>query len=216
MFCVERESRTRETDQSENFPTQLQLSWKCHRERYLQCKTSGSYLTKKVTAHCSNLKLDKVICKTNLHITNTPNTDLKRKIRRLLFHLFRLLRLQSSSQFPLPKFNASNNSVRISKCNDKQSCPKIVPKIFKVLSKCHPKNVDAIAIEIYLSNFEERIVILVIYLLRTTNLCDLSPDKSIVIKPAGKGSRVVVWDREDNLNEAENHLSDSYLFILFI
>ena len=33
-------------------------------------------------------------------------------------------------------------------------------------------------------------------------------DTSIIIKEAGKGSGVVVWDREDYLKEAEKHLSD--------
>ena len=33
-------------------------------------------------------------------------------------------------------------------------------------------------------------------------------DRSIVIKPADKGSCVVVWDRTDDLLEAEKHLSD--------
>ena len=34
-------------------------------------------------------------------------------------------------------------------------------------------------------------------------------DRSIVIKPADKGSCVVVWDKLDYLAEAENHLNDS-------
>ena len=37
----------------------------------------------------------------------------------------------------------------------------------------------------------------------------LAEDRSIVIKPADKGSCVVVWDRTDYLLEAEKHLSDS-------
>ena len=40
-------------------------------------------------------------------------------------------------------------------------------------------------------------------------LRDLSRDTTIVIKGADKGSAVVVWDREDDLKEAENHLGDS-------
>ena len=35
------------------------------------------------------------------------------------------------------------------------------------------------------------------------------PDRSIVIKPADKGSCVVVWDRTDYLLEPEKDLSDS-------
>ena len=34
-------------------------------------------------------------------------------------------------------------------------------------------------------------------------------DRSIIIKPADKGSRAVVSDRADYLAEAENHLSNS-------
>ena len=37
----------------------------------------------------------------------------------------------------------------------------------------------------------------------------LAEDCSIVIKPADKGSCVVVWDKLDYLAEAENHLNDS-------
>ena len=37
----------------------------------------------------------------------------------------------------------------------------------------------------------------------------LAKERSIVIKPADKGSCMVVWDRKDYLLEAEKHLSDS-------
>ena len=37
-------------------------------------------------------------------------------------------------------------------------------------------------------------------------LYNLKNDKIIVIKGAGKGSAVVVWDREDYIKEAENQL----------
>ena len=37
----------------------------------------------------------------------------------------------------------------------------------------------------------------------------LQNDRSVVIKPAGKGSAVVVWDRTDYLKEAERQLSDA-------
>ena len=36
----------------------------------------------------------------------------------------------------------------------------------------------------------------------------LQNDRSVVIKPADKGSAVVVWDRNDYLKEAERQLSD--------
>ena len=37
----------------------------------------------------------------------------------------------------------------------------------------------------------------------------LQNDRSVIIKPADKGSAVVVWDRQDYLKEAEQQLSDS-------
>ena len=36
----------------------------------------------------------------------------------------------------------------------------------------------------------------------------LQSDRSVVIKPAGKRSTGVVWDRTDHLKEAERQLSD--------
>ena len=45
----------------------------------------------------------------------------------------------------------------------------------------------------------------------------LAEDHSIVIKPAYKGSCVVVWDKLDYLSEAENHLKDgnTYNYVKF-
>ena len=40
----------------------------------------------------------------------------------------------------------------------------------------------------------------------------LQNDRSVIIKPAGKGSAVVVWDRQDYLKEAERQLSDSSIY----
>ena len=40
----------------------------------------------------------------------------------------------------------------------------------------------------------------------------LQNDRSVIIKPADKGSAVVVWDRQDHLNEAERQLSDSSVY----
>ena len=39
-------------------------------------------------------------------------------------------------------------------------------------------------------------------------LRNLALDRSVVIKGADKGSSVVVWDRADNILEAEKHLND--------
>ena len=40
----------------------------------------------------------------------------------------------------------------------------------------------------------------------------LQNDRSVIIKPADKGSAVVVWDRQDYLKEAERQLSDSSIY----
>ena len=39
-------------------------------------------------------------------------------------------------------------------------------------------------------------------------MCSLQNDRSVVIKTAETGSAVVVWDRNDYLNEAERQLSN--------
>ena len=43
-------------------------------------------------------------------------------------------------------------------------------------------------------------------------LRDLQNDKTIVIKPADKGSAIVIWDRDDYLKEADSQLSDSEVY----
>ena len=43
-------------------------------------------------------------------------------------------------------------------------------------------------------------------------LYDLKNDKNIVIKSTKKGSAVVVWDREDYINEAEKQLGDKDIY----
>ena len=39
-------------------------------------------------------------------------------------------------------------------------------------------------------------------------ICNLAEDRSIIIKPADKGSCVVIWDREDSFSEGYRQLSD--------
>ena len=39
-------------------------------------------------------------------------------------------------------------------------------------------------------------------------MCDLAEDRSVIIKPADKGSCIVIWDREDYLAEGYRQLSD--------
>ena len=89
------------------------------------------------------------------------------------------------------------------------------PTHFKPPSKFIPKGSD-VAIEMYLSLLEEQLMSISASGSNHSNLTlseqealrNLQADNSIVIKPADKGSGVVVWDREDYLKEAENHLSD--------
>ena len=79
---------------------------------------------------------------------------------------------------------------------------------FRRKSKFNPKGKDT-AIEIYLSRLEEEILGLDTKL-SYSNLSreerqamqSLRDDSSIVIKEADKGSAVVVWNREDYLQEA--------------
>ena len=75
---------------------------------------------------------------------------------------------------------------------------------FKPKSTFNSRNKDA-AIEIYLSSLEEKLMSIEIPKDKYNNLTreergslfDLKNDKTIVMKGAGKGSAVVVWDRVD-------------------
>ena len=42
---------------------------------------------------------------------------------------------------------------------------------------------------------------------------NLQSDRNVIIKPADKGSAVVIWDRSDYLKEAEKQLSDSSTYL---
>ena len=72
------------------------------------------------------------------------------------------------------------------------------------------------SIEIYLSCLEEQLLSISEHGNNYSNLTvseqealrNLKNDTSIIIKEADKGSGVVVWDREDYLLEADNHLLD--------
>ena len=73
---------------------------------------------------------------------------------------------------------------------------------------------DDVAIEVYLSRVEEEILSISEHGKNYSNLTEpeqealrnLKEDDSIIIKQADKGSGVVVWDRDDYLKEADNHL----------
>ena len=91
------------------------------------------------------------------------------------------------------------------------------PDKFKPKSTFNPRNKDA-AIEIYLSSLDEKPMSIEIPKDKYNNLMreergalfDLRKDKTIVIKGADKWSAVVVWDRDDYIQEAEKQLGDKY------
>ena len=80
---------------------------------------------------------------------------------------------------------------------------------FKPKSTFNPRNKDA-AIEVYMSSLEEKLMKIEIPKDKYNNLTskeqqalyDPKNDKNIFIKGANKGSAVVVWDRDDYINEA--------------
>ena len=90
---------------------------------------------------------------------------------------------------------------------------------FRPKSSFNPRNKDAI-IETYLSSLEERLLDIEIPSRRYNNLTkeerntlySLRDDSSIIIKGADKGLVVVVWDREDYLNETYKQLEDREVY----
>ena len=42
---------------------------------------------------------------------------------------------------------------------------------------------------------------------------NLQRDRNVIIKPADKGSAVLIWDRNDHLKEAEKQLSDGSTYL---
>ena len=93
------------------------------------------------------------------------------------------------------------------------------PDRFKPKSTFNPRNKEA-AIEIYLSNLEEKLMCTEIPKNKYNNLTreergalfDLKNDKTIVIKGTDKGSAVVVWDRDDYIQEPEKQLGDKEIY----
>ena len=90
---------------------------------------------------------------------------------------------------------------------------------FRPKSSSNPRNKDVI-IETYLSCLEERLLDTEIPSKRFKNLTkeerealySLKDDRSIIIRGAGKGSAVVVWDRENYLKEAYRQLDDKEVY----
>ena len=86
---------------------------------------------------------------------------------------------------------------------------------FKNKSTWNPPK-GAPALELFLSQTEKDILSILPGKATNYNLSkeeyltmrSLQNDRSVVIKPADKGSTVVVWDRSDYLKEAERQMSD--------
>ena len=82
--------------------------------------------------------------------------------------------------------------------------------MFTPKSKVNPRNKDVI-IKLYLSSLNEKLMKVEIPKGKFNNLTnserktlyDLKNDETIEIKSADKNAAVVVWDREDNIIEAE-------------
>ena len=94
---------------------------------------------------------------------------------------------------------------------------------FKPKLTFNPRNVDT-SIEVYLSCLEDELLNVSAYGSNYSNLTvqeqealrNLKNDNAIIIKEADKGSGVVIWDREDYLKEADNHLLDSNFYSEYI
>ena len=90
---------------------------------------------------------------------------------------------------------------------------------FKSKSTFNLRNKDAV-IEVYMSSLEEKLMKIEIPKDKYNNftskerqpLYDLKSDKNFLIKGADKRCEVVLWDREDNIKEAENQLGDSDVY----
>ena len=91
--------------------------------------------------------------------------------------------------------------------------------VFRPRSKFNPRHKD-VAIEVYLSKLEDELMKLSVDGKIFSNLTkeellalnSLKSDRTIVIKEADKGSGVVVWDREDYVQEAESQLGDAAVY----
>ena len=89
---------------------------------------------------------------------------------------------------------------------------------FRPKSNFNPKDRDA-AIEIYLSCLEEEILNIDTKRIKHNltkeerqAIDSLRNDNSIIIKEADKGSAIVIWDRDDYLNEAKKQLGDDKVY----
>ena len=86
-------------------------------------------------------------------------------------------------------------------------------------STFNPNNKD-VAIEIYLSSLEEKLMDIEIPQNKYNNLSreersalyNLKNDKNVVIKNDDKGSAVVIWDRDDYIKESVSQLVDKDIY----
>ena len=132
-----------------------------------------------------------------LNFCTTPKELDKSQLKRDLEDFGRRLRLKWAFRDSEPGFGNTLNQ-------------------FRPPSTYNPRNIDA-SIEVYLSKLEDEILNLSAHGSNYSNLTvdeqealrDLSRDRTVIIKGADKGSAVVVWDRDDYLKEAGNHLGDT-------
>ena len=102
--------------------------------------------------------------------------------------------------------------------NESQDIPSEV-STYKLKSTWNPPK-GSLALELFLSKVKEDIFSVLPGHPKKFNLNreeyltirSLQNDRSVIIKPADKGSAVVVWDRQDYLKEAERQLSDSSIY----
>ena len=163
-------------------------------------KLKGKFVSKNVI-NLSKRKLSKCeisLLSKGLKFIPTSNTIDKAKLKIELEAFDRMLRLKWFFRDDEKAFN---------------------PDKFKPKFTFNPRNKDA-AIVIYLSSLEEKLMSMEIAKDKYNNftreerraLYDLKNGKTIVIKGADKGWAVVVWDRDDYIQEAEKQLADKEIY----
>ena len=88
-------------------------------------------------------------------------------------------------------------------------------------SKEIPKKKSSPALELFLNEIEQNLFSVLPGKPQQFNLtreeyltmCNIHGDRNVIIKPADKGSVVVIWDRNDYLKEAEKQLSDRSTYL---
>ena len=84
-----------------------------------------------------------------------------------------------------------------------------------------PKKKGSPALELFLNKIEQNLFSVLpgkpqqFNLIREgyLTMCNIHGDRNVIIKPADKGSVVVIWDRNDYLKEAEKQLSDRSTYL---